>query len=619
MDLQRRRRARSAGGVSSEGSLHRHEIRVDDFEVHPTYQRESPNHGSQGLGDGSQFQSPDRPPRDDVEEPGRAMMGAGAISAEASTGEARMEAAVVPEPGERAALTVEVPVVNVGEIPDLPPGFQGDVPPGRVLEGTLASGTEDGGQTSYIARSLDSMGNVLASLLGRMASLEQRSSNRSGTPTSDGLEGQLQQLSLTAASRMREGGPLRADRPLASADKIMAGTFSSDDSDTARLRAEEARRIIPGAIMPNLGPPPQQAMGADGGCAAQSGRSAPLQGAGWNLDMMDLPPVPPSALGYFLPPERQHAGRPQMGDPPGRWQDLGATCLGATSQATMPMGPCPGMTSAAWPSTSPNLTMPGVTTSGSGPCRDIPGVTSRTSGSCVGMTGQSSSFMTPVFGAAGPGQSGSGVGDGSVVKLQVAPEVVSLAQMTGDGGQCGAMWGGHAATVSGIPCVEGQRGYVQVEGQRLPCVCFGGRSVIEMNVVEDLHGVQDRGRFNHEPLERPPPPPGPPPPTPPTTPRTSCRVPTYGVSTTQSLTPGGTPVPLSPNDIEEPSKLVNKLPCLAPVKGTAGGDAAVMAGDWLAQLAPSMATLSPGAAIWWRDLLQDSPERRERSITCSSS
>ena len=102
---------------------------------------------------------------------------------------------------------------------------------------------------SYVARSLDAMNNVLASLLGRMASLEQqRSSNQSGTPTSDGLEGQLAQMSLTANPVRRVLERPGFKRPLASLEKVMAGTFSSDDGSTARKRAAEARRAIPGGL-----------------------------------------------------------------------------------------------------------------------------------------------------------------------------------------------------------------------------------------------------------------------------------------------------------------------------------------------------------------------------------
>ncbi|CAE7234210.1 RE1, partial [Symbiodinium necroappetens] len=51
---------------------------------------------------------------------------------------------------------------------------------------------------------------------------------------------------------------------------------------------------------------------------------------------------------------------------------------------------------------------------------------------------------------------------------------------------------------------------------------------------------------------------------------------------------------------EEPSKLVTKLPVLASARG---GDAAVVAGDRLAQLEPSMSSLSSSAAVWWRQLM----------------
>ena len=89
----------------------------------------------------------------------------------------------------------------------------------------------------------------------------------------------------------------------------------------------------------------------------------------------------------------------------------------------------------------------------------------------------------------------------------------------------------------------------------------------------------------------------PPPPSPPT-PRATSRTIAYGKDTTSSRTPGGTPVPAAcPGEIEdteEPSKLVSKLPARASMRGTAGGDAAVMAQNWLAQLTPSMASFRQG-------------------------
>ena len=43
-----------------------------------------------------------------------------------------------------------------------------------------------------------------------------------------------------------------------------------------------------------------------------------------------------------------------------------------------------------------------------------------------------------------------------------------------------------------------------------------------------------------------------------------------------------------------------KLPALVATKGT---DAAVVAGDWLAQLEPSMGSLSSTASTWWSQLM----------------
>ena len=106
--------------------------------------------------------------------------------------------------------------------------------------------------------------------------------------------------------------------------------------------------------------------------------------------------------------------------------------------------------------------------------------------------------------------------------------------------------------------------------------------------------------------------PPPPPPYPPTTPKAAAT--NWGAN----LTPGGTPVPPPPpstpltsstvsgggnmsDDVEEPSKLVTRLPSLPSAKG---GDAAVVAGDWLAQLEPSMSSLSSTAATWWSALME---------------
>ncbi|CAE7031319.1 RE2 [Symbiodinium sp. CCMP2592] len=105
----------------------------------------------------------------------------------------------------------------------------------------------------------------------------------------------------------------------------------------------------------------------------------------------------------------------------------------------------------------------------------------------------------------------------------------------------------------------------------------------------------------------------PPPPPPPRSPSTPARRPRQG----DNSTPGGTPVPPPPptpatvasppavfagsSEVEEPSKLVTRLPMLAATKGQ---DAAVVAGDWLAQLEPSMSSLSSSAASWWQALME---------------
>ena len=493
---------------------------------------------------------------------------------------------------------------------DLPPGFDGEVPPGPV-EAQVPPAMGGAAGASYIAKSLDAMGNVLSSLLGRMASLEQQRSSKSGTPTSDGLEGHLQQLSLAAALVFREG-PLLAERPLASAERIMAGTFSSDDSETARRRADEARRVIPGGLMRPQEVNGPLVMGEGWTSGAKRGGATSLGvNTAENSALQNLPPPPPSNLGYFLPPERQNVDGVGLEAVAAETAN-GTTCLNPavgtsrTSEAclSMPWGSCPtpGM-SFPIPGQSPSF--PGSCLPGTGSlsatmgsclgmplCRGSTGVTVASSGPCTTIPGRAEGFEGWQHQTQAPHAMDTHLQDtvtGMMSGRPLPPPVSFLPSITMGCGHC----------VDGVPTEEGQRGFVHVEGQRLPCVCFGGRLVIDMQPP-----IANQGMSDHMD-DKPRPPPGPPPPTPPTTPRTMPRVVTYGAPVATSRTPRGTPVALSPNNIEEASKLVNKLPSLPPVKGTAGGDAAVMAGDWLAQLAPSMATMSPGAAAWWRDLLQE--------------
>ena len=299
----RRRRARSLGDESSADSLHRHEVRVQELEVHPAYNLGSPERDSfQDVPEEQRAEGHDPPARDDLVEIADVAIAAG-VTVNPAEGDTRpvVERVEAGTRLEAAELPPAAPLTTVGDLMgSLPPGFDGEVPMGPV-EAQVAAAAAPGDRSgeSYIARSLDAMGNVLSSLLGRMTSLEQqRSSNRSSTPSSDGLENQLHQLSLAADPRLPGGRPFLVDRPLATAERIMAGTFSSDDSDTARKRAEEATRVIPGAIMRPPGPPEQHVMGEAGAFGASSvmGQSPSMAGPGVESGPWDIPPVPPSTL-----------------------------------------------------------------------------------------------------------------------------------------------------------------------------------------------------------------------------------------------------------------------------------------------------------------------------------
>ena len=625
MDPLRRRRARSVGGDSSGDSHHRREVRVQDLELHPMYYDfPSPERQDQ-PGGRDDPQSADRHTHTRDDEAGRLAVETTGAEILGGADAARLPQLVdlrdVLDGGDAAGSAADMGSAGIGQaaeglvtstqVPDLPPGFHGDVPPGP-LESKVAAAVGEASGTSYIAKSLDAMGTVLSSLLGRMASLEQqRSSNRSSTPTSDGIERQLHQLSLNAESTFREGRPFLVERPLASAERIMAATFSSDDSETARRRAEEARRVIPGGLMGPEGNLEQTCVGERWASGTQTGLPQTSSAMDFEYERMsgEIPRPPPSTLGYFLSPERQiHAG---VVGSAGRGREGVDTALGSTTGALLTGRPCLSMPCASC--TAPGSTLPieGQSFATPGSCMPNMGPINAPIGSCLGMsscTGPSGvALMSPgsclpmstgIDGVMGWGPFGTdrdmclaGLASGTQTRLPQTSSSGGLWQHSVSPG-CGLY-------VEGVPTAEGQRGFVNVEGHRLPCVCFGGKLVVE---VQSPMEMQNRRDVSHD---HPRPPPGPPPPSPPMTPKSMPRIIRYGLPTTASRTPGGTPVPASPPDnIEEPSKLVNKLPCLPPVKGTTGGDAAVMASDWLAQLAPSMATLSPGAATWWRELLQ---------------
>ena len=125
---------------------------------------------------------------------------------------------------------------------------------------------------SQVARSLAYMTSLVTTLVGRMDRVEQAqtSSGRRtattsarmetpmvGTPEAGSLgwvdlrrlDAQLGRMSLEAGDQQ-----LSMERPLATMDSIMAGTFSSDDSQTARRRLEQERGV-PGSLLGPLAAP----------------------------------------------------------------------------------------------------------------------------------------------------------------------------------------------------------------------------------------------------------------------------------------------------------------------------------------------------------------------------
>eukprot|EP00439_Symbiodinium_sp_Y106_P031339 s1882_g3.t1 len=177
------------------------------------------------------------------------------------------------------------------------------------------------------------------------------------------------------------------------------------------------------------------------------------------------------------------------------------------------------------------------------------------------------------------------------------------------------------APASGLVYAEGGwRPYMMVQGQMvIQAVEPTGASAVGLSLAAPMYRPTTTGNVNAraevmmgESGNVPPPPP------PPVLRPGSPSTPMQRTSAGCNATPGGTPVPPPPpptpataspgcsgsaivaGEVEEPSKLVTKLPPLSASKGT---DAAVVAGDWLAQLEPSMASLSSTAAMWWQQLM----------------
>ncbi|CAE7508968.1 unnamed protein product [Symbiodinium sp. CCMP2592] len=161
--------------------------------------------------------------------------------------------------------------------------------------------------------------------------------------------------------------------------------------------------------------------------------------------------------------------------------------------------------------------------------------------------------------------------------------------------------GGGPPVSAGMTLDAPATGWVHVNGAWLPYYMLQGQMVIPQGAGgRSGNAVSGEGSLPNVgigPSTSAPPPPPPPP----RSPSTPARRPRQG----DNSTPGGTPSPpavfAGSSEVEEPSKLVTRLPMLAATKGQ---DAAVVAGDWLAQLEPSMSSLSSSAASWWQALME---------------
>ena len=108
---------------------------------------------------------------------------------------------------------------------------------------------------------------------------------------------------------------------------------------------------------------------------------------------------------------------------------------------------------------------------------------------------------------------------------------------------------------------------------------------------------------------------GPPPATPP-------RV-SFGPTTMVPLPPSPIPAPPAspwgigtPDKSEEPSKLVQNLPLLEVIEGSA--EASVTTGDWMARIGPLMRSLSPGAPGWWSQVVSTATEYYQQWLKSDS-
>ena len=156
----------------------------------------------------------------------------------------------------------------------------------------------------------------------------------------------MSQLTVTELAR---AGP--NERPLATMDSIMAGTFSSDDSETARLRGAQLEgqvRGVPGALLGPLAEPWGQVMLTGNPCGTSivpfQGELTPMQ-LQQSMSMgypLQAPPLQ-SMSQTSAPPTMQSSGMP-LGSAPPTMQSSGmplGSALPITQSSGMPLGSAP--------------------------------------------------------------------------------------------------------------------------------------------------------------------------------------------------------------------------------------------------------------------------------------
>ena len=532
---------------------------------------------------------------------------------------------------------------------------------------------------SQVQRSLNFMTGLLTSLTDRVGRVEQWQS-ATGSTAGGGAGSAGESSAMTpvtpqaglfawadvdrlnqqlAGLRVGEGsdvGGMGMMRPLASTARIMEGTFSSDSSETARRRAEEAKRGVPGAL---LGPlaladRPFFLEGDPLAGDSESGRGQPILDSvvTRTVEAVMRSQAPEGREAPREPERRSTSSLPRMTEsqsmssPPGITEPLSTSSLPRMKESQSMSSP-PGITasSSAWPCQGTSgppgtsqvtvpLSMPPVLQTMECQSMSRPSTTMepQSFGPCLRNMGPSSTWPGSSLPVCASGWSGAGPTVEEVIQREEELRRRWLLQewdhrqglgVRGPGGDLGRYVGCEGVSGSPVsmrdlppppprPPVETTRmgpvigappqGLVCLRGAWHPYTMVQGQMVVQFDPSENAAEAI------------PPPPPLPPPPT----------TPKAGTSGASSSTPGGTPVPLWSPDVstplppvpqpatstaasvvdagmsEEPSKLVTKLPTLASARG---GDAAVIAGDWLAQLEPSMSSLSPSAATWWRQLM----------------